>query len=148
MTVPEASGFGLAFGSASASATSRTVSSSVSMPVPSTAETLHELVRAAPVGGDDLALRQLLLARGRGWRPALSTLLTATMNGTSAARAWSMASIVCGMTPSSAATTMTATSVIFAPRARMAVKASWPGRVEEGDLAARRGAPGRRRCAG
>jgi hypothetical protein len=49
------------------------------------------------------------------------------MNGTSAARAWSIASIVCGMTPSSAATTMTATSVILAPRARMAVNASWPG---------------------
>ena len=58
---------------------------------------------------------------------SLSILLTATMNGTSAARAWSIASIVCGMTPSSAATTMTATSVIFAPRARIAVKASWPG---------------------
>ena len=31
------------------------------------------------------------------------------------------------MTPSSAATTITATSVTFAPRARIAVKASWPG---------------------
>ena len=62
-----------------------------------------------------------------GLAPTLSTLLTATMNGTSAARAWSIASIVCGITPSSAATTITATSVILAPRARMAVKASWPG---------------------
>ena len=34
---------------------------------------------------------------------------------------------VCGMTPSSAATTSTAMSVTFAPRARMAVNASWPG---------------------
>ena len=56
-----------------------------------------------------------------------STLLMATTMGTSAARAWSMASMVWGMTPSSAATTSTTTSVTFAPRARMAVKASWPG---------------------
>ena len=38
-----------------------------------------------------------------------------------------MASTVWGMTPSSAATTMAAMSVTLAPRARMAVKASWPG---------------------
>ena len=56
-----------------------------------------------------------------------SILLTATTIGTPAARAWSIASIVCGITPSSAATTRTATSVTFAPRARMAVNASWPG---------------------
>ena len=31
------------------------------------------------------------------------------------------------MTPSSAATTSTTMSVTFAPRARIAVKASWPG---------------------
>ena len=31
------------------------------------------------------------------------------------------------MTPSSAATTMTTMSVTLAPRARMRVKASWPG---------------------
>ncbi len=56
-----------------------------------------------------------------------SILLTATMIGTSAALAWSMASIVWGITPSSAATTSTTMSVTSAPRARMAVKASWPG---------------------
>ena len=61
MTVPEASGVGFAFGSASASATSRTVSSRVSMPVPSSAETGTNSVRAAPVGGDHLALGELLL---------------------------------------------------------------------------------------
>jgi hypothetical protein len=38
-----------------------------------------------------------------------------------------MASLVCGMTPSSAATTSTTTSVIFAPRARIIVNAEWPG---------------------
>ena len=38
-----------------------------------------------------------------------------------------MASTVWGMTLSSAATMMMATSVTLAPRARIAVKASWPG---------------------
>ena len=41
----------------------------------------------------------------------LSILLTATMIGTPAARAWLMASTVWGMTPSSAATTRTTMSV-------------------------------------
>ena len=62
-----------------------------------------------------------------GLAPGLSTLLTATTMGTSAARAWLMASMVWGMGPSSAATTRTTMSVMLAPRARMAVKASWPG---------------------
>ena len=56
-----------------------------------------------------------------------STLFTATTIGTSAARACEIDSRVCGITPSSAATTSTAMSVTLAPRARMAVKASWPG---------------------
>ena len=34
---------------------------------------------------------------------------------------------VCGITPSSAATTRTTISVTFAPRARISVNASWPG---------------------
>ena len=62
-----------------------------------------------------------------GSASSLSILLTATTIGTSAALAWLSASIVCGMTPSSAATTSTAMSVAWAPRIRMAVKASWPG---------------------
>ena len=57
----------------------------------------------------------------------LSILLMATTIGTLAARAWSIASAVCGMTPSSAATTRTTMSVALAPRARIIVKASWPG---------------------
>ena len=61
------------------------------------------------------------LASGR------SILLIAMIIGTLAARAWSMASTVCGMTRSSAATTRTTISVTCAPRARMAVNASWPG---------------------
>ncbi len=51
------------------------------------------------------------------------TLLRPMMMGTPAALAWLMASCVCGRTPSSAATTMTATSVTFVPRARIALKA-------------------------
>jgi hypothetical protein len=54
-------------------------------------------------------------------------LFTATTIGTSAARACEIDSRVCGITESSAATTSTAMSVTFAPRARMAVNASWPG---------------------
>ena len=62
-----------------------------------------------------------------GSASGLSILLTATTIGTPAARACWIASMVCGMTPSSAATTSTTTSVAFAPRARIAVKAAWPG---------------------
>ena len=62
-----------------------------------------------------------------GLASALSTLLTATIIGTFAALAWAMASIVCGWMPSSAATTSTTMSVTLAPRARIAVNASWPG---------------------
>jgi len=51
----------------------------------------------------------------------------ATTIGTPAALAWSIASMVCGMTRSSAATTSTTMSVTWAPRARIAVNASWPG---------------------
>ena len=38
-----------------------------------------------------------------------------------------MDSTVCGLTPSSAATTRTTTSVILAPLARMVSNAAWPG---------------------
>ncbi len=62
-----------------------------------------------------------------GRASGLSILFTATMIGTFAALAWSMASSVCGITPSSAATTSTTMSVTLDPRARMRVNASWPG---------------------
>ena len=62
-----------------------------------------------------------------GLASGLSILLIATIIGTLAALAWLMASTVCGITPSSAATTSTTTSVTLAPRARIAVKAAWPG---------------------
>ena len=54
----------------------------------------------------------------------LSILFIAMTSGTLAAFAWLMASRVWGITPSSAATTITAMSVTLAPRARMEVNAS------------------------
>ena len=62
-----------------------------------------------------------------GLAVGLSILLMATITDTWAALAWLMDSTVWGMMPSSAATTRTAMSVMLAPRARMLVKASWPG---------------------
>ncbi len=59
-----------------------------------------------------------------GFAFSRSTLVIATTIGTSAARAWLIASMVWGITPSSAATTRTATSVASAPRLRIAVNAS------------------------
>ena len=85
MTVPEASGLGLAVGSASASATSRTVSSSVSMPVRSSAETCTNSCVPPQSEGITSRWESSCLTRS-GLAPGLSILLTATMNGTSAAR--------------------------------------------------------------
>jgi hypothetical protein len=82
--------------------------------------------RRRPAFDDDLMLQQVG-AHARDWHRACRILLMATMIGTFAALAWRIASIVCGMMPSSAATTSTTMSVTLAPRARMAVNASWPG---------------------
>jgi len=57
----------------------------------------------------------------------LSILLMATISGTFAAFACWIASTVCGITPSSAATTRITMSVSLAPRWRMWVNAAWPG---------------------
>ena len=62
-----------------------------------------------------------------GLAPGLSILLTATIIGTLAAKAWSIASLVCGITPSSAATMIITISVTLVPRARISVNAAWPG---------------------
>ena len=59
--------------------------------------------------------------------PGKSILFTATIIGISATFAWLIASIVCGITPSSAATTSIAISVIWAPLALILVNASCPG---------------------
>ena len=62
-----------------------------------------------------------------GFACGRSHLLIATIIGTPAFLACEIASIVCGMTESSAATTSTTMSVTCAPRARIAVNASCPG---------------------
>ena len=62
-----------------------------------------------------------------GSAPGLSILLSAKIIGTPAACAWLIASIVCGIILSSQAMTIIAKSVILAPLARIAVKASCPG---------------------
>ena len=91
------------------------------------AETSANCVVAAPLLGlQALGWRARPCTRS-GFASGRSILLTATTIGTSAARACEIDSFVCGMTPSSAATTSTAMSVTFAPRARIAVNASWPG---------------------
>ena len=124
-TTPEASAFGLAL-SSSSSATTWIVSSRSSRPCLVLAETSTYSV--SPPHSAGCRSRCVISVRTRvGSAPSLSTLLTATTIGTSAARAWSIASSVWGLGPSSAATTITAMSVTPAPRARIAVNASWPG---------------------
>jgi hypothetical protein len=61
-------------------------------------------------------------------------LLIATINGTPAALAWLIASMVWGMTPSSAATTSTTMSVIGPARAHRR-EGGVAGCVEEHDVA-------------
>ncbi|CFE83410.1 Uncharacterised protein [Mycobacterium tuberculosis] len=117
---------GFARRSSAASAVSNTASSSASILVPCLAEMSTNIVSPPNSSGTkpySVSCPRILA----GSAPSLSILLTATTIGTSAACAWLMASTVCGITPSSAATTKMAISVALAPRARMAVNASWPG---------------------
>jgi hypothetical protein len=122
MTVPTAGRSGWAFCSLT-SATRQIISSRASRLMRFLAETSTNSVSPPMAGGLEAARGELLMTL-LGLASGLSILLTATMIGTLAARAWSMASRVWGMTPSSAATTMTTMSVTLAPRARMRVKAS------------------------
>ena len=94
--------------------------------MPFLAETSEMMVSPPKSSATSLYLVSSCLTRS-GRAPGRSILLMATMIGTLAARAWSMASMVCGMIRSSAATTRTTMSVTWAPRARIEVKASWPG---------------------
>ena len=124
--VPTAGRSGLALYSCS-SATVSSVSSSSSMPAPVMALVLHHFHVAAPFGWAATRWRPTAGRSAVRSTPGRSILFRATTIGTPAARAWLMASSVCGITPSSAATTSTAMSVTLAPRARISVKASWPG---------------------
>ena len=123
MMGPDASAVGLAVSSSSASATSKTFSRRSSRFWASRAETSENCVVPPHSSGCRPSVDSSLRARF-GSASGTSILFTATTIGTSAARAWEIDSFVCGITPSSAATTSTAMSVTFAPRARIAVKAS------------------------
>mmetsp|Transcript_80262 Transcript_80262/g.227251 ORF Transcript_80262/g.227251 Transcript_80262/m.227251 type:complete len:218 (-) Transcript_80262:155-808(-) len=89
---------------------------------------LHSIMGTSPPHSSGMRLSSASAWRvASGLAFAMSILLIATMMGTSAAFACAMASLVWGMTPSLAATTRIAMSVTWAPRARIAVKASCPG---------------------
>ena len=108
------------------SAVRTTMSSRLSMPMPVLAEMGQIMVSPPHSSGTSSYSVSCCMMRS-GLAVGLSILLMATMMGISAALAWLMDSTVWGMMPSSAATTRMAMSVTMAPRARMAVKASWPG---------------------
>ena len=90
-------------------------------------------IMAAPLFRNNAVFRELasyLLGIGI-W---LVDLLTATTIGTLAALAWLIASTVCGMTPSSAATTRTTMSVTFCPSGPHRRKRLMTRGVEENDI--------------
>ena len=124
-TVPLAARSGLAFSSIM-SAVRIIISSRSSMPCLVWAETGMQGVSPPHSSGTSSYSVSCSFTRS-GLAPSLSILLMATMMDTPAALAWLMASTVWGIMPSSAATTSTAMSVTWAPRARMVVKAAWPG---------------------
>ena len=112
--------------SSSSSATASSWSSSSSTPTFCCADISTTMVSPPHDSGTSSYSASCVSTRP-GSALSLSILLTATTIGTSAALAWLIASIVCGMTPSSAATTSTTMSVTWAPRARILVNAAWPG---------------------
>ncbi len=125
ITIPEAGPSDLARRS-STSATSEIISSRSSTPLPVLALISTAMVSPPYSSGTRSTCIRSRLTRS-GSACARSTLLIATMMGTAAALACAIASRVCGMMLSSAATTITAMSVALAPRCRMVVNASWPG---------------------
>ncbi len=112
--------------SSSTSACNSTCSSSWSTPWPVLADTATKGESPPKSSGTTCSATSSLFRRST-LASGLSILFIATTMGTPAAFAWLMASFVCGMTPSSAATTRMTMSVALAPRARIAVKAAWPG---------------------
>ena len=108
------------------SACSRIASSSSSIPVPAFADTCTNWLSPPHSSGKMPYWESSFLTRS-GSASGLSILFTATTTGTCAAFACWIASMVCGITPSSAATTRTTMSVACAPRARIEVNAACPG---------------------
>ena len=125
-TVPDALRFGFAF-SSPMSVTSRTISSSRSRFCFFFAETSTMTVVPPHASGTRPELGELALDVV-GVRARLVDLVDRHddrhVGGLARDRS---PPCVCGITPSSAATTSTTTSVTFAPRARIIVNASWPG---------------------
>ena len=96
------------------------------MPVPLSADT--GLVMVSPPQSSGVMLRCCICCFTRSrFAPLASTLLIAATMALACFCANLRASSVCGMKPSSAATTSTATSVTEAPRSRILAKAAWPG---------------------
>ena len=125
MTIPLPARLGFAFSSFS-SATKRMDSSSLSIFICVLAETGTQMTSPPHSSGiNSYSVSCCIILSGDA--PGLSILLIATMMLMFAAFAWLIASTVCGMIPSSAATTKTAISVACAPRARIEVNAAWPG---------------------
>jgi hypothetical protein len=126
MIGPDASAFGLAVSSSSASATRSTFSSKVVEALALFGGDRGELGRAAPLLGLKVLGRQLG-AHAVDVRVGQVDLVHGDHDRHLGRACVRDRLLVCGITPSSAATTRTAMSVTFAPRARMAVNASWPG---------------------
>ena len=126
IATPWACWSGLARRSSDASAVRMTASSRSSMSGAPLGGDVDEHRLAAVLLGHQAVLGQLA-AHLRRVGALLVDLVDRDDDRHAAAWAWLSASMVCGFTPSSAATTSTAMSVTCAPRARMAVNASWPG---------------------
>ena len=119
---PCAPHFGFALRSRT-SACSKMDSMSSFMPVPLSAETA--LVIVSPPQSSGVMLRCCICCLTRSMlAPLASTLLIAQTIAVACFCANFKASSVCGMNPSSAATTSTATSVTLAPRSRIFANAA------------------------
>ena len=125
ITVPTPSFFGLALRSMR-SVSSRTLSRSLSTFRPFLAEISWHW-NFPPQSSTRIFIWESCWRIFSGCAPGLSILLMANTIGTPAACAWLIASMVCGITASSAAMMMMARSVSWAPLARIAVNASCPG---------------------
>ena len=101
-------------------------SKSASTPSPETPETGQQMMSPPQSSGVRPRFCSCCLTRST-LAVGLSHLVIATMIWTPAWRQTLMHSSVWGMMPSSAAMMRTAMSVIWAPRARIALKAAWPG---------------------
>ena len=124
-TAPTAFLFGLDFNS-KISASNNTFSNNSGIPSPVFAEISCDWI-LPPHSSMSKFMEDNWVFTLSGLALGLSILLIAKMIGTPAACAWDIASFVWGITSSSAAATIITKSVTWAPRARMAVKASCPG---------------------